>query len=86
LPQINTYQNLVNYLNELNAVWVNAMKRMSPQLLIQQVKATGPQYIEYLRMLDPFKPVKYSVAWRGAIIKLVIFFLQNPIAAGLSTQ
>jgi uncharacterized protein (TIGR03083 family) len=65
LPQINSYQDLVNYLNELNAVWVNAMKRMSPQLLIQQLKATGPQYIEYLHTLDPFKPAKYSVAWAG---------------------
>ncbi|MDB5287928.1 MAG: hypothetical protein JWR05_2877 [Mucilaginibacter sp.] len=65
LPQINSYQDLVNYLNELNAVWVNAMKRMSPQLLIQQLKATGPQYIEYLHTLDPFKPAKHSVAWAG---------------------
>jgi uncharacterized protein (TIGR03083 family) len=63
--QINSYQDLVNYLNELNAVWVNAMKRMSPQLLLQLLKTTGPKFIEYMHTLDPFKPAKYSVAWAG---------------------
>jgi hypothetical protein len=61
LSQINTYQDLVNYLNELNAVLVNAMKRMSPQLLIRQLKATGSQYIEYLHTLDPFKPANIQL-------------------------
>lgn len=65
IPPINSYEDLVKYLNELNAVWVNAMKRMSPRLLIEQLKVTGPQYIAYLHTLDPFKPAKYAVAWAG---------------------
>jgi len=62
---IDSYQGLVNYLNGQNAVWVNAMKRVSPQLLIQQLQITGPQFIAYLHTLDPFKPARYSVAWAG---------------------
>jgi hypothetical protein len=63
--QINSYQELVAYLNELNATWVNAMKRVSPQLLIQQLESTGKQYIQYLNTLKPFEQAKYSVAWAG---------------------
>jgi uncharacterized protein (TIGR03083 family) len=63
--QINSYADLVNYLNELNAVWVSAMKRISPSLLIQMMESTGRQHIQYLNTLDPFGPAKYPVAWAG---------------------
>ncbi|MBL4676745.1 MAG: maleylpyruvate isomerase N-terminal domain-containing protein [Mucilaginibacter sp.] len=63
--EINSYRDLVNYLNSLNATWVDAMKRVSPHLLIDQLESTGKQYIEYLHSLDPFASAKYSVAWAG---------------------
>lgn len=63
--QINSYQDLVAYLNQLNATWVNAMKRVSPQLLIQQLESTGKQYIEHLNTLKPFEQAKYPVSWAG---------------------
>jgi hypothetical protein len=63
--QINSYQDLVAYLNELNATWVNAMKRVSPQLLIEQLEATGKQYIKHLHTLQPFGQAKYPVSWAG---------------------
>ncbi|TFF39664.1 maleylpyruvate isomerase N-terminal domain-containing protein [Mucilaginibacter psychrotolerans] len=64
-PQIDTYQDLVAYLNELNAAWVKAMKRVSPELLIAQLENTGKQYIQYLHTLPPFASAMYSVAWAG---------------------
>ncbi|MBD1367312.1 maleylpyruvate isomerase N-terminal domain-containing protein [Mucilaginibacter sp. ZT4R22] len=64
-PQINSYQDLVSFLNELNAVWVKAMKRVSPALITQQLESTGKQYVEYLHTLDPFAPAMFSVAWAG---------------------
>jgi hypothetical protein len=63
--QINSYQGLVAYLNELNATWVNAMKRVSPQLLIEQLESTGKQYIQHLNTLSPFEQAKYPVLWAG---------------------
>jgi uncharacterized protein (TIGR03083 family) len=63
--QINSYQDLVVYLNELNAIWVNAMKRVSPQLLTQQLETTGRQYIAHLNTLKPFDEAKYPVSWAG---------------------
>jgi hypothetical protein len=44
---INSYQDLVNYLNELNAVWVKAMERVSPQQLIRMLEATNQLYVNY---------------------------------------
>ena len=62
---INSYQDLVDHLNQLNAIWVNAMERVSPQLLITQLESTGKQYIQYLQTLQPFTPARFSVAWAG---------------------
>ncbi len=62
---INSYQDLVNYLNDLNADWVKAMKRMSPPLLIEMLSITGKAYYEHLASLDPFDKAIFSVAWAG---------------------
>jgi uncharacterized protein (TIGR03083 family) len=63
--KIETYQDLVDFLNQLNADWVKATKRMSPSLLIELLELTGKEYYEELTKLDPFKPALFSVAWAG---------------------
>ena len=60
-----TYQDLVDYLNQLNADWVKATKRVSPGVLIELLEITGKEYIEQLNKLDPFAPAIFSVAWAG---------------------
>lgn len=62
---INNYQDLVSYLNKLNADWVIAMKRVSPSVLIDLLETTGKAYIQYLSTLDPFGDAIFSVAWAG---------------------
>lgn len=62
---INSYEDLVNYLNILNADWVKAMKRISPTVLIELLEITGNQYCSYLKSLNPFDKATYSVAWAG---------------------
>jgi uncharacterized protein (TIGR03083 family) len=62
---IQSYDGLVSYLNELNAVWVKAMDRVSPGQLITLLETTGEQYYNYLASLDPFATAKYSVLWAG---------------------
>lgn len=63
--KIETYQDLVDFLNQLNADWVKATKRISPSLLIELLELTGKEYYEELTKLDPFKPALFSVAWAG---------------------
>ena len=64
-PTINSYQDLLDYLNRLNAEWVLAMKRVSPEMLIDLLKQTGDQFYKYYASLDPYEKAKYSVVWAG---------------------
>lgn len=62
---IHSYGDLVTYLNQLNNEWVDALKRVSPGVLIDLLTWTGAQYYDYLKSLDPFATAPFSVAWAG---------------------
>jgi hypothetical protein len=62
---VNSYQDLVDYLNKLNAEWVIALKRMSPKVLIELLASTGKQYCDYISTLNPFDKAIFSVGWAG---------------------
>ncbi len=62
---INSNQDLVAFLNNLNMSWTSATKRLSPKILTFLLEATGKQYIEHLGTLDPFDDAVFSVAWAG---------------------
>jgi len=62
---INSYQDLVDYLNRLNANWVQAMRRISPQVLVWMLRESGTPFCQYYAALDPFAPAKWPVAWAG---------------------
>ncbi len=64
-PSIQSYTDLVNYLNQLNADWVQALKRVSPSMLILLHQTTGPLYCAYYESLDPYAKAKFNVAWAG---------------------
>src|SRR5688572_15396145 len=44
---VNSYQDLVDYLNRLNADWVKATKRVSPAVLIELLEITGKEFIKH---------------------------------------
>ena len=62
---IKSHQDLVNFLNSLNADWVKAMKRVSPTMLILLHESTGKLYCDYYASLDPFGKSGFSVDWAG---------------------
>jgi uncharacterized protein (TIGR03083 family) len=62
---INSYHDLVAYLNQLNADWVKATKRLSPQVLIELLETTGQFYYTHLKSLEPFASAIFSVGWAG---------------------
>jgi len=62
---VNSYQDLVNYLNQLNADWVNSFKRVSPNVLTDLLEKSGKEYIDVLQSLDPSAKALFSVAWAG---------------------
>ncbi len=63
--QIESYQDLVQYLNKLNADWVTAARRISPALLVGLLAITGDAYSAHLQTLNPFDEAIFSVGWAG---------------------
>lgn len=64
-PHIHSHQDLVDFLNGLNADWVKAMKRLSPQMLLFLLEQTGPPFCRYLKTLDPMDKSVLAVDWAG---------------------
>lgn len=62
---INSYESLVDYLNNVNNTWVRASKRLSPRLLIELTEFTTPKVIQHLKSLDPKGTALFSVGWAG---------------------
>jgi uncharacterized protein (TIGR03083 family) len=62
---IASYDDLLQYLNNLNADFVTAMKRVSPATLLQLMEPTGRQYCAQVASLDPFAPALFAVSWAG---------------------
>jgi hypothetical protein len=57
--------NLVPWLNQLNADWVHATRRVSPALLVEFLSIVGPQFAAYQASLDPEGAALFGVAWAG---------------------
>jgi uncharacterized protein (TIGR03083 family) len=53
------------WLNDLNAPWVNAARRLSPPLLIELHRLVGPQVVEFWRSPDPYAEAFFPVTWAG---------------------
>ena len=63
--EIKSYQDLVDYLNKLNADWVMACKRLSPQVLTELLEITGKKYSSHMMNADMTIEAPVSVAWAG---------------------
>jgi uncharacterized protein (TIGR03083 family) len=62
---INSYSDLVDFLNQLNMSWTSATKRLSPKVITELLENTGKQYTAHLQTLNPFENAIFSVAWAG---------------------
>ena len=60
-----SYNDLVVFLNELNAEWIRAFRRVSPAVLIDLLEITGKPFCERMQSLDPSAPARFAVAWAG---------------------
>ncbi len=62
LVTADNWDDFVRGLNDLNEQWVTALRRVSPQLLIDLLRSTGDQVNGYLESLDPYT-VGPIVSW-----------------------
>ncbi len=63
--EINSYESLVGFLNQLNADWVTATRRLSPRLLTDLLEITGREYSHIMSTLDLQAPAPFAVSWAG---------------------
>jgi uncharacterized protein (TIGR03083 family) len=62
---ITGHEDLVRYLNSLNASWVDVARRLSPRVLTDLLEQAGRATGEMAAALDPFGPALFPVAWAG---------------------
>ena len=56
---------LVRFLDELNASFVEMSRRLSPRLLIELLEWVGPRLAETARAADPHGTAVFAVSWAG---------------------
>ncbi len=61
---ISGWKDLVEFINNLNATWVQASRILSPQVLCDALQWTGTQVEEFFAPLDPYAP-GVPVDWAG---------------------
>ncbi|WP_022823710.1 maleylpyruvate isomerase N-terminal domain-containing protein [Hymenobacter norwichensis] len=64
-PASPAHEDVVQYLNQLNADWVRAGQRLSPQLVTWLLEVIGPAYNTYMASLPMLQPAMFSVGWAG---------------------
>lgn len=62
---LSDYPELVGYLNDLNALWLEAAARLSPRVMIDLLEQVCPQVAEYFESLDPEGEASFPVSWAG---------------------
>jgi hypothetical protein len=63
-PPIKDWDDLVSLIDQLNAAWLEATRRISPRLLHNLLRFAGTQVHEYLQSLDPYA-IGDPVSWAG---------------------
>ena len=59
-----SFEELVELINQHNDTWVRATRRMSKRLLLSFLQTTGDELHTYLQSIDP-STGSYAVAWAG---------------------
>lgn len=63
--ELGTHTGLVAFLNQLNADWLTATRRLSPAVVTWLLELTGREYAAFLATLEPWAPAAFAVAWAG---------------------
>ncbi|MEM8964324.1 MAG: maleylpyruvate isomerase N-terminal domain-containing protein [Acidobacteriota bacterium] len=62
---IDSFDDLVGFLDQLNATWVTAAKRLSPRMLVELLAWSGPRVEATFADQDLHADATFGVAWAG---------------------
>jgi uncharacterized protein (TIGR03083 family) len=57
-------EDLVSFVNRINADWVDVARRLSPRLLVEMLEFSGPRLFDHFRSLD-LTAMGAGVSWAG---------------------
>jgi hypothetical protein len=66
-PRINSYNDLVHYIEKLADDWTESTRRISPQIMIKLYSEVKDELHQFIKNLDPYEDALFSVAWAGEI-------------------
>ncbi|MEO8396119.1 MAG: maleylpyruvate isomerase N-terminal domain-containing protein [Chloroflexota bacterium] len=69
---IATWDDLMQFINDRNDLWVHAMRRMSTKLLVDFVPMLGLQVVDFVNSLEPNAP-GMVINWAGSDVKPLWF-------------
>ncbi len=64
-PTSSSYEDLVRWLDQLNADWVKASRRLSPAVLILLQQTVGDLVTSWYGSLDLYDEAPFAVSWAG---------------------
>ena len=64
-PKINSYEDLVDFIQKINRDWIVATKRLSPEIIISLLKNSENELVEFLKTLNPYEKAPFPVNWAG---------------------
>lgn len=62
---VTSFSELVDFLDDLNATWIAAAKRLSPATIVDLLGHVQPQVTAYFETLDPDAAAPFPVSWAG---------------------
>jgi uncharacterized protein (TIGR03083 family) len=62
---LSDYTSLLAYLNQLNAEWVSAARRLSPRVITDLLETVGRDVADLMERSDPLGGALFPVAWAG---------------------
>ncbi|MDL2719193.1 MAG: maleylpyruvate isomerase N-terminal domain-containing protein [Acidobacteriota bacterium] len=76
---IRGHDDLVLYLNDLNARFVETSRRLSPRVLIELLEWAAPRLQETARATDPYGAALFAVSWAGEVRSAAWFDLARDL-------
>ena len=70
---VESNEDLVRYLNDLNRAWVSAARRLSPRVLIEELASSTEKSSDLFESANAMDPALFPVAWAGDAASLMWF-------------